>query len=59
MIFSIIREREEARFRGDDVDQPRNTNKNPSHVSNSPITQSKTKGLKEKFNALVLKVQSS
>ena len=36
--------------RGDDVDQPRNTNKNPLHVPNGPMTRSKTKAL----NALVL-----
>jgi hypothetical protein len=34
------------------VDQPRNTSKNPLHVSNGLMTRSKTKAL----NALVLKV---
>jgi hypothetical protein len=40
--------------RGDAVDQPRNTRKNPLHVSNGPITRSKLKAL----NALVLKVST-
>ena len=44
--------------RGDDVDQPRNTNKDPLHVPNGPITRSKTKTLKEALNALVLKVST-
>jgi hypothetical protein len=41
--------------RGDDVDQPRNTSKDPLHVPNSPMTRSKTKTLKEALNALVFK----
>jgi hypothetical protein len=36
-----------------DVDQPRNTNKDPLHVPNGPMTRYKTKPLKE---ALVLNV---
>jgi len=40
--------------RGDDVDQPRNTSKDPLHVSNGPMTRSKTKAL----NALVLNVST-
>jgi hypothetical protein len=39
---------------GYDVDQPRNTSKDPLHVPNGPMTQSKTKALKEALNALVL-----
>jgi hypothetical protein len=42
--------------RGDDVDQPRNTSKDPLHVPNGSMTRSKSKTLKEAFNALVLKV---
>jgi hypothetical protein len=42
--------------RGDDVDQPTNITKNPLHVPNRPMTQSKTKALKEALNALVLNV---
>ena len=41
-----------------DVDQPKNTSKDPLHVSNGSITQSKTKTLKEALNALVLKVST-
>ena len=41
-----------------DVDQPRNISKDPLHVSNGPITRSKTKTLKEALNALVLKVST-
>ncbi|KAL9375086.1 hypothetical protein Peur_031965 [Populus x canadensis] len=37
-----------------DVDQPRNTSKDPLHVPNGPMTRSKTKALKEALNALVL-----
>jgi hypothetical protein len=44
--------------RGDDMDQLRNTNKDPLHVPNGPITQSKSKALKEALNALVLKVST-
>jgi hypothetical protein len=40
--------------RGDDVDQPRNTRKDPLHVPNGPMTPSKTKAL----NALVLNVST-
>ena len=40
--------------RGDDVDQPRNTSKDPLHVPNDPMTRSKTKAL----NALVLNVST-
>jgi len=36
------------------VDQPRNTNKDPLHVPNDPMTRSKTKAL----NALVLNVST-
>jgi hypothetical protein len=39
-----------------DVDQPRNTSKDPLHVPNGPMTRSKTKALKEALNALVLNV---
>jgi len=39
--------------KGDDVDQPRNTSKDPLHVPNGPMTQSQTKALKEALNALV------
>ena len=42
--------------RGDDVDQPKNTSIDLFHVPNGPITQSKTKTLKETLNALILKV---
>jgi hypothetical protein len=41
-----------------DVDQPRNTSKDPLHVPNGPMTRSKTKALKEAFNALVLNVST-
>jgi len=41
-----------------DVDQPRNTSKDPLHVPNGPMTQSKTKTLKETLNALVLNVST-
>ena len=44
--------------RGDDVDQPRNTSKDPLHVPNGPMTRSKTKVLKEALNALVLNVST-
>jgi hypothetical protein len=44
--------------RGDDVDQLRNTSKDPLHVSNGPMTRSKTKALKEALNALVLNVST-
>jgi hypothetical protein len=37
-----------------DVDQPRNTSKDPLHVPNGPMTRSKTKAL----NALVLNVST-
>ena len=37
-----------------DVDQPRNTSKDPLHVPNGPMTRTKTKAL----NALVLKVST-
>ena len=40
--------------RDSDVDQPTNTSKDPLHVSNGPMTRSKTKAL----NALVLKVST-
>ena len=33
-----------------------NTNKDPLHVPNGPMTQSKMKALKEALNTLVLKV---
>jgi hypothetical protein len=42
--------------RGDDVDQPRNTNKDPLHVPNGLMTRSKTKALKEALNALVFNI---
>jgi hypothetical protein len=42
--------------RGDDVDQPINTSKDPLHVLNGPMTWSKIKALKKTLNALVLKV---
>ena len=38
-----------------DVDQPRNTSKDPLHVTNGPMTRSKTKALKE---ALVFNVST-
>jgi hypothetical protein len=41
--------------RGDDVNQPTNTSKDPLHVPNGSMTRSKTKAL----NALVLKVTKS
>jgi len=41
-----------------DVDQPRNTSKNPLHVPNSPMTRSKIKALKEALNALILNVST-
>jgi hypothetical protein len=41
-----------------DVDQPRNTSKDPLHVPNGPMTRSKTKALKEALNALVLNVST-
>jgi hypothetical protein len=41
-----------------DVDQPRNTRKDPLHVPNGPMTRSKTKALKETLNALVLNVST-
>ena len=41
-----------------DVDQPRNTSKDPLHVPNGPMTWSKTKALKEALNALVLNVST-
>jgi len=41
-----------------DVDQPRNTSKDPLHVPNGPMTRSKTKGLKEALNTLVLNVST-
>jgi len=44
--------------RGDAVDQPRNTSKDPLHVPNSPMTRSKTKALKEALNTLVLNVST-
>ena len=42
----------------DDVDQPRNTSKDPLHVPNGPMTQSKTKALKKALTALVLNVST-
>ena len=39
-----------------DVDQPKNTNKDPLHVSNGLMTQSKKKTLKKTLNALILKI---
>jgi hypothetical protein len=42
--------------RGDDVDQPRNTSKDPLHVPNGPMTRSNTNAFKEALNALVLNV---
>ena len=42
----------------DDVDQPRNTSKDPLHVPNDPMTRCKTKALKEALNALVLNVST-
>jgi hypothetical protein len=44
--------------RGDDVDQHKNTSKDPLHVPNGPMTRSKTKALKEALNALVLNVST-
>jgi hypothetical protein len=41
-----------------DVDQPRNTSKDPLHVPNGPMTRSKTKALKEALNALILNVST-
>jgi len=41
-----------------DTDQPRNTSKNPLHISNGVMTRSKTKALKEALNALVLNVST-
>jgi hypothetical protein len=41
-----------------DMDQPRNTSKDPLHISNGVMTRSKTKALKEALNALVLNVST-
>ena len=41
-----------------DVDQLRNTSKDPLHVPNDPMTRCKTKALKEALNALVLNVST-
>jgi hypothetical protein len=41
-----------------DVDQPRNTSKDPLHVPNGPMIRSKTKALKKALNALVLNVST-
>ena len=40
--------------RGDDVDQPRNTSKDPLHVPNGPMNRSRTEAL----NTLVLNVST-
>ena len=40
-----------------DVDQPTNI-KDPLHISNGPITRSKTKVLKETLNGLVVQVST-
>jgi hypothetical protein len=40
------------------VNKPSNTSKDPLHVSNGPMTWSKTKALKEALNALVLNVST-
>ena len=40
------------------MDQPKNTSKDQLHVPNGPMTWSKTKALKEEFNALVLNVST-
>ena len=39
-----------------DVDQPKNTSKDPLHVPNGPMTRSNTNAFKEALNALVLNV---
>jgi hypothetical protein len=59
-LFDIDFDSRSNRFeeRGDDVNQPRNTNKDPLHVPNGPMTRSKIKTLKEAMNALVLKVST-
>ena len=44
--------------RGDDVDQPINSSKDPLHVLNGLMTQGKTKALKQALNALVLNVST-
>ena len=41
-----------------DVDQPKNTSKDPLHVPNGPMTRSKTKASKEALKALVLNVST-
>ena len=41
-----------------DVDQLKNTSKDPLHVLNGLMTRSKTKTLKETLNALVMKVST-
>jgi len=41
-----------------DVDQPRNTSKDPLHVPNGPMNRSKIKALKEALNALILNVST-
>ena len=41
-----------------DMDQPRNTSKDPLHFPNGPMTRSKTKALKETLSALVLNVST-
>ena len=42
----------------DGANQSKNTNMDPLHVPNDPMTKSKTKTLKETLNALVLKVST-
>ena len=41
-----------------DVDQPKNTSKDPLHVPNGPMTRSKTKASKEALKALVLNIST-
>jgi len=41
-----------------DVDQPRNTSKDPLNIPNGSMTRSKIKALKEALNVLVLKVST-
>jgi hypothetical protein len=50
--------RETPKFQKPNVDQPRNTSKDPLHVPNGPMTRSKIKAFKEALNALVLNVST-
>jgi hypothetical protein len=64
VLVSVLQEPQKGETRGlrilwvFDVDQPRNTSKDPLHVPNGPMTRSKTKAMKEALNALVLNVST-